>query len=132
MTLGQIAVGLTLLLVAASLGGFLVTGNLMLGMGLLAAPLPCLAVFSLNPEWADRTLRETRLRNRRDGAVEAGLDRALRPPVGPVSVEDDGAFFVPGCPTLATGARQPGGAVTRPFPIEPPDGDLASTPPASR
>ena len=100
MTLGRIAIALTLGATALTLGGFLATGSLALATGLLVAPLPALVVYGLLPEWSDWTVRDLRQRGRGDDAVGSGLDRALRDPAPPGLPEDDGAFFVPDCPPL--------------------------------
>lgn len=120
MTLGRIAIVLTMACTVLPLVLFLQSGDLQTGMLLLAAPLPCLVVYGFKREWADWTVGDLRQRRRDHGEVDADLDRALRGPVAPVSLEDDGAFFVPGCPALDE-------TVTAAFHSEPPERPVPPT-----
>ncbi len=99
MTLSQIASVLMVALVVGPLVLFLQTGDLRIGMLLLAAPFPLLVLDLFGREWADWTIRDLLQRGQGDDDVEAGLHRAIRGPEAPVRHPDD-AYFIPGCPPL--------------------------------
>ena len=113
MTLGRLSVLGSLAGALAGLLGVIATGSMVLGLGLLVAPVPTLVVYALRPDLADWSLRDALGRARRDpdaDAVTDALDGALRPPVPPPPA-DDGRFFVPGVPR----APPPTHDVTRPL-----------------
>lgn len=128
MTLGRLA---SLVLAVGSLVGAIASGSLAVGLGVLAAPMPALAVLGLRGEWADWAIPELLAGRHTDGAVEADLDAALRAPLDAPRL-DDSAFFVPGCPPLTTPGHQPEQAVTQTFRIGPPDDAAPPSTPSSR
>ena len=105
MTLNHAARLLTATLTVGSMVGFVLTGSLMLGLLVLAAPLPMM--------WANVSERQTWslgevLRGRRDDqSIADALDARLRAPIptpGHDLAPDD--LFVPDCPALAPATRR--------------------------
>lgn len=101
MTLGRFSILITVVLVAVPFYGAFTTGQAMLTMWILMAPLPSYLVYGVFGEYADWTVGHLVDHLRGEDPVEVDLDAALRPPLPtPGHVEDDGAYFVPDCPPL--------------------------------
>ncbi|MEM6286262.1 MAG: hypothetical protein AAF845_03810 [Bacteroidota bacterium] len=108
MTLGRLAIAATVALVAGSIGGFVASGSLLVGMGVLVAPIPSLVVHGLLSERADWTLGEWRRRSSpEDAAVADDLHAALeaRPSTRLPEAADD--LYLPDCPALPSPEQAP-------------------------
>lgn len=111
MTLGHLALAATAAIVFESLAGFVATGSLLIGMGVLAAPLPSLVVYGLLSDRADWTLHEMRHRSQSADAARLAddLHRSLHPGAKPheaFAPSDD--LFLPDCPALPEAPRADG------------------------
>ena len=102
MTLNHAAYTLTAALTIAGSFGFVLTGSLVMGLLLLAAPYPALWVQkSERRSWSlGEVLRGAR---DREHPLAGALDDALRGPL-PVRPLRDDAYFVPGVPRLGAGS----------------------------
>ena len=105
LTYEQIAWAAALFIVTVALTGVVVTGNLVVGVGVLAAPIPIQIVRLYDLE--EVTPGHERRQRTADAGVSADLDRLLQPGRPAELTDPEPELFLPDCPPLERAPATP-------------------------